>query len=91
MVNVGDFNHIKFKQHGGDVLSNDKETQTPFARYRDGYVDGYEGNSRRTDLDVEYSRGYCDGHEDDVLGAQKRFDAVNATPITPAMINLLRK
>ncbi len=70
-------------------MSNDKETQTPFARYRDGYVDGYEGNPRRSDQDIEYVRGYSDGHEDDRMGAQKKFDAVSVTPITPAMITFL--
>jgi hypothetical protein len=76
---------------GDKLLSNDKETQTPFARYRDGYVDGYEGNPKRFDQDIEYTRGYNDGYEDDREGAQKRFDATDVKPVSPAMINLLRK
>ena len=57
------------------------DNETPFSRYRDGYVDGYEGNVSRTDQDDDYVRGYHDGSEDDRIGAPSKYD--ESTPIAP--------
>jgi len=69
-------------------VSNNEETQTPFSRYRDGYIDGYEGNSQKFE-DDEYARGYYEGHEDDKLGVQKKYDNLQILPVSPAVITLM--
>ena len=64
------------------------DNETPFSRYRDGYVDGYEGDPRQTVQDDNYIRGYHDGYEDDRLGMPSKFgDITRVTPISPSMVS----
>ena len=56
--------------------------ETPFARYRQGYIDGYEGHPKRLPHDVHYVCGYEAGDEDDALGASNRY-AEDLKPVSP--------
>ena len=53
-----------------------------FARYRQGYIDGYEGDSKQQPGDAHYVRGYEAGKEDDALGATNRY-AEDLKPVSP--------
>jgi hypothetical protein len=68
------------------------KNETQFARYREGYEDGYEGRTCRTDLlqDSNYIRGYAEGTEDDRLGVPCRFTSVDPVPVPvpPSVISL---
>jgi len=47
--------------------------KTSFAKYKEGYVDGYDGNTVQMPNDDNYLRGYADGKEDDQSGAPSKF------------------
>jgi len=46
--------------------------KSPFTRYAEGYVDGYEGREMML-KDADYVRGYREGREDDSTGAPNKF------------------
>ena len=50
-----------------------KKYDTPFARYRTGYLDGYHGNDIQMSEDKNYMNGFHDGVEDDRVGASSKF------------------
>jgi len=56
--------------------------ESPFARYRQGYIDGYEGDSKQWPDNDHYVRGYDAGEEDDALGAVNRY-AEDLQPVSP--------
>ena len=50
-----------------------KYNDTPFTRYRTGYLDGYHGNDIQMPQDKNYMNGFHAGEEDDSLGASSKF------------------
>jgi len=48
---------------------------TPFSRYKKGYVDGYNAKDLNENLknDNDYKMGYEEGKEDDMSGRPNRF------------------
>lgn len=64
---------------------------TPFARYRQGYIDAFAGNSTPSLLnDTEYKTGFEEGKTDDALGIEPRYvpDAKVAPTPLPAAVAL---
>ena len=47
--------------------------KSPFTRYRDGYIDGYNGHPIKMPDDPDYTRGYSDGKEADLAGDDSKF------------------
>ena len=50
-----------------------EEEKAPFTWYREGYVDGYEGNAVIAQDNTHYMQGYVMGDEDDRNGFDSKF------------------
>ena len=56
-------------------MSSNKEKymiETPFTKYRRGYVDGYDGNSIKNPEDKHYMMGYELGKHDDIYDLPRK-------------------
>ncbi len=66
------------------------ENKSPFTRYREGYVDGYEGEPVQLPCDADYLRGYINGTEDDMMGMASQYPTEEAeeapTPVLASAI-----
>jgi len=47
--------------------------KSPFTQYREGYIDGFNGNPVRVPEDGDYLRGYAEGKEDDQHDEPAKF------------------
>jgi len=47
--------------------------KSPFTCYREGYLDGYNGEAVRMPESKEYMQGFREGGEDDTAGLNCKF------------------
>ena len=53
--------------------------KSPFSKYSQGYIDGFEGEEIKMPDDTDYMDGYHAGHDDDAMGMPQKYSSHNMT------------